>query len=369
MGLTISYNEHMKILVLGGTGTMGKDLVNFLASRKEEVYVTSRRQRMSNDENIHYIQADAMNIETIAGLLETHYDCVVDFMYYKTNQFQERAETLLGNTEQYIFLSSCRVYAESKGIITEDSPRLLDVSTDTDFLATDEYPLAKAREENILIESGKNNWTIVRPYITYNSDKLQMGFYEKEMWLSRLLESRTIVFPNDIKSQQTTMMHGRDVAQAICDIIGKSNCYGQIYNISYNGDRMTWGEVLNVYINVFEQVTGIHPKIQYVDNCEEIAYVSKRKYQAIYDRLYNRAFDSEKIASVSPNIKDAISMKEGLEKALVDFLNGPRIFGPRNWVYEGYIDRVAHEHTSLALVQGYKNKIKYSLARYAGIYM
>ena len=66
--------------------------------------------------------------------------------------------------------------------------RLLDVSHDSIYLKTDEYALAKARQEDILRKSGKNNWTIIRPYITYSESRLQLGVLEKEAWLYRALK-------------------------------------------------------------------------------------------------------------------------------------------------------------------------------------
>ncbi len=55
------------------------------------------------------------------------YDAIVDCMGYSTQKFNERYRMMLDNTSQYIFLSSYRVYADSKGLITETTPRLLDV--------------------------------------------------------------------------------------------------------------------------------------------------------------------------------------------------------------------------------------------------
>ena len=54
-----------------------------------------------------------------------------------------------------MFLSSSRVYASQESPIREDSMRLLDVSHDSIYLKTDEYALAKARQEDILRKSGK----------------------------------------------------------------------------------------------------------------------------------------------------------------------------------------------------------------------
>lgn len=92
-----------------------------------------------------------------------------------------------------MFLSSARVYASSDMPITEDSPLILDMTDDKMYLRTDEYALAKARQEKFLKELG-NNFTIVRPYITFNQNRFQLGVQEKEMWLYRALRGRSIFF-------------------------------------------------------------------------------------------------------------------------------------------------------------------------------
>ena len=163
----------MIILVLGGTGAMGSPLVKML-SHSNVVYVTSRKQHLSTS-NVKYIQGDAKNIEFLTRVLqERKYDAIVDFMVHGIEAFREISPIMLDNTKQYVFISSARVYAQSEEPITENTPRLLDVSTDQQYLQTNEYALAKAREENVLLESNRNNYTIVRPSITYNTYRLQL---------------------------------------------------------------------------------------------------------------------------------------------------------------------------------------------------
>lgn len=164
----------MYILVLGGTGAMGKPLVKAL-SKENMVYVTSRSSHKSIG-NIKYLQGNARNKDFLNEALSIHYwDAIVDFMVYPEDEFKENLSNFLDNTKQYIYISSARVYAESSNLITEDTPRLLDVSKDKEFLKTNEYALAKAREEDLLRKSGRTNYTIVRPSITYNTDRLQLG--------------------------------------------------------------------------------------------------------------------------------------------------------------------------------------------------
>ena len=145
----------MNILVLGGTGAMGVHLVELLSQRGDAVWVTSRRERPSR-KNVTYVRGDAHDNDFLQTLLVgRRWDAIVDFMVYRTGEFRHRMPQLLAATAQYVFLSSSRVYADSAEPITEDSPRLLDVSTDATYLKTDEYALAKARQENALREEIK----------------------------------------------------------------------------------------------------------------------------------------------------------------------------------------------------------------------
>lgn len=159
------------VLVLGGTGAMGVALVKIL-SEKYAVSVTSRSKRDSSP-NIRYIEGDAQNINFLKSVLkEQKWVAVVDFMVRNIDNLRDALPLLLDSTDQYIFISSARVYAESNTPITEKTPRLLDISTDKEYLSTNEYALAKAREENLLFDSDKNNFTIIRPSITYNDYRL-----------------------------------------------------------------------------------------------------------------------------------------------------------------------------------------------------
>ena len=188
----------MKVLILGGTGAMGLHLVDFFKKTNAEVFVTSRKSRMS-ERNVKYIHGNARDFNFIQDLLTNSWDVIVDFMVYNTITFQKHIDLILNATSHYIFLSSSRVYADTKEeLISESSSRLLDVIDDENYLSTDDYALTKARQEEVLKKSKKLNWTIVRPYITYSENKFQLGVFEKEDWLYRALKGRTIVFSYEI---------------------------------------------------------------------------------------------------------------------------------------------------------------------------
>lgn len=352
----------MDILILGGTGAMGKYLTDILsADKKNKIYVTSRKKYESKN-NILFLHGNAHDNIFLNKILEKiKYDVIVDFMVYSELEFKERAEKLLKSTNQYIFLSSSRVYADAE-IIKENSPKLLDILKDAEYLKTDEYALSKARQENILKNSNYNNWTIVRPYITYSNERLQLGVFEKEQWLFRALRGKTILFFKDIAEKKTTLTYGEDVAIGICKLIGNKNSLKKAVHIT-TSENIFWKEVLKIYSDVLEKETGKKVKIHLMNN--SIYYQNTlNKYQVKYDRLYNRLFDNSFITELSENSILYISAEEGLKKCLSEFLNGKRNFREIDWLFEGFADKMTREKTTLKEVPGIKNQIKYLIGRY-----
>ncbi len=348
----------MNILILGGTGTMGTYLVEQLAVPSNYIVVTSRSVKVSENPNIKYIKGNARDINFLNEVLQEQYDVIVDFMIYTTKEFEDRCDLFLSNTSQYVFLSSARVYAESNKPLTEKSPRLLDISEDKEYLNTDEYALAKARQEDVLTCNKKKNWTIIRPYITYNSSKLQLGTYEKEYWLYRALHNRPIVLSKDIKENLTTLTYGKDVSKGICTLINNKKALGEIFQIT-TSDNLTWGEVLECYLKVIEKEYAFKPNVKWIENSTE------NNYQFKYDRIFNRIFDSKKITTLT---KDELKFKEpllGLEKCLVEFIKEGQSFHEIDWTLEAKKDKICGVYTPLSEIHSHKGKIKYVLFRFA----
>lgn len=344
----------MNILVLGGTGSMGVPLVKEL-SKEHIVYVTSRSRRESNG-NVRYIQGNAKNKDFLAEILTMlQWDAVIDFMIHSIDSLRELTPLFLDNTKQYVFISSSRVYAESEEKITEETPRLLDVSNDGEYLQTNEYALAKAREEDILLKSGKNNFTIIRPTITYNTYRLQLGVLEKENWLYRALNGRSIVFSDDIIDKVTTMTLGDDVSKGIASIIGKEKALGEIFHIT-SPISLPWCEVLSIYKIVLEKHLGRRVPVIMTKKSINLKF-KWRIYQVIYCRYFNRTFDNSKIGQFC-DVLSFTDPHKGLTKCLEDFLKKPK-FDNIAWDIEGINDRVAGERTPLSEIPSLGNKITY----------
>ncbi|MDY3949649.1 MAG: NAD-dependent epimerase/dehydratase family protein [Eggerthella lenta] len=343
----------MRILVLGGTGAIGFHVCRLLAEAGYEVVVTSRRQRDSNVLGISYVVGNAKRRDFLDAVLCERWDAVLDFMVWSTAEFRERCESFLSSAEQYLFVSSYRVYADSS-VITEDSPRLLDVINDPEYLATDEYALAKARCENMLFESGRSNWTIVRPAITYDGGgRLQLGVMESEAWLARAVAGIPVPFPREMLSKQATMSGGGDVARMIAALVGNPQAYGESFTVS-SSDHMSWSDVAETYRTVlpFDLVEVA------LSDYERIYGAA---YQIRYDRMCDRVIDNGKILRATGILEDSlVSMRDGLAGALRDFLATDSPFPVRAGL-SGRLDRLVGGFPSLGGVS--KDGIA-SLAKY-----
>lgn len=347
------------ILIFGGTGAMGEYLVNILSQSEDtKIFVTTRKKRNSKNENVFYVEGDAKNDTFLSEIIcREKWDCIVDFMVYSTDEFKNRVNLLLNSTEQYIFLSSSRVYANSEVPITEDSPRLLDVCNDNEYFATDEYALTKARQENILFDSQRKNWTIIRPYITYSEQRLQLGVLEKELWLYAALNCGVLVFSQDIAIHKTTLTFGYDVARSIAALIFNEKAYSQAFHIT-TSQSIYWKEVYDIYSKVLKK-----HNVPFENVMKEKTHRLENggKYQVIYDRYYDRVFDN---SSISKFIDTSTFTRPeiGLEKCLEEFLSKPEF---RYFSIDSIMGllRGTKGNLSLKNIDGIKNKIKYLLIK------
>lgn len=344
----------MEVLLLGGTGAMGVHVSNLLAQSGAHVTVTSRKKRVDK-ENITYVVGNAKDMAFLETLCQTHWDAILDFMVYTVESLQERIDLLLSSTAQYIFFSSARVYADQKEPIREDAPRLLDACDDAAYLQTNEYALEKARQENVLFACDKKNWTIVRPSLTYGEERLQLGVYEKENWLYRALHGRSIVFSNDLTEKCYTLTYAGDVAKGIVALVGSEQALGEAYHIVVD-KAYTWNDILAVYVETLEKVTGKTPRVVFTDTSTNLQ-LPRAKYQVLYGRYFNRTFDNAKIRAFT-DTSSWVDAKEGLAACLTSFLENPVFLGI-DWAKEGLIDRAAKEWTPLKEIPGIKRKLIY----------
>ena len=301
-----------KILLLGGTGALGEYLVDELIRTNHSVYITSRNKH-SNYGNIKFLHGNAKEDTFLNGILKDTYDCIVDFMIWPTSIFKEKIKKIITKTDHYIYLSSYRAYADADmKPLSEDSPLLIDVCTDNEYLKTDEYALAKGREEQILKDSSYNNYTILRPAITFSKSRFQIGTLEASSIIPRTIRKQPLLLPRDMIMKRAAVSWAGDVGRMMAFLLGKDRAKQEIFNVA-TAESHTWGEIATYYHNII----GTN-----IILCDLDSYIKvvRGPYQVRYDRMLNRLVDNSKILNFMGISNDTlIPIKDALKKELKNF--------------------------------------------------
>lgn len=308
-----------KILVIGGTGNMGKPLVKSLAEGGHSVSVVCRRkvgeedlQRLAGNGGGYYF-GDAKDKQFMDGVLNRHYDAIVDFCIYSSREFRERVGVFLDKTDQYVCLSSAAVYADIPTPKNESSPRYMEIDPPKEGTAKwSWYCYEKARIEDMLLNSGKHNWTIVRPGITMNANHVGWGLWWNENWIGRVIRGRKVVVEKDMMDFRFSLSSGPQVASLIGSIIGNPNALGDVFNVC-SGEVWSWRRLLDAYWSIFSK-HGINLKIQYIDSRDLLRKNPQYEYVYKRARLLDRVFTNDKIFSIIPRIPVERNMTERLEE-------------------------------------------------------
>ena len=240
-----------KVLVIGGSGTMGRYLCPLLAEKGYEVHAIVGEIQKEQD-GIRYFFANALDNDVLESFLKQGYDGVVDFMWYRNFAlYESRYKMFLKYTSHYFVLSSYRVYADSDTALTENSPRLAEALDPCDpWHRASGYAQNKHRMEDLLLAEKDPNWTIRRPTVVYGPGRLPLLTWSKNEVLLRAWAKKKMVLPRVALDKKTTMVWGEDVAKMIANLMFLPEAKGEIYNVA-TAETLTWGEVAEHYQKTF----------------------------------------------------------------------------------------------------------------------
>lgn len=183
-----------KLLILGGTNFIGRNLVESLVAKSEyEICLLNRQQ--SNAQlfpELAKIKADRLK-EDLGEITQTNWDAVIDLSCY----FPKALASVLGQLkghEHYIFISTCSVYENSNLKLrfrNEEAPILSCSSEQATDSAPQSYGARKAECERMLKHSG-HPYTIFRPALVFGPhDPTDRLYY----WLYQVKKTEQLLMP------------------------------------------------------------------------------------------------------------------------------------------------------------------------------
>lgn len=331
----------IKVLMLGGTGAIGQSILSVIGGNQDySISITSRTVRKPDFCNVRYICGNANDLSFINQFEDNSFDVLIDFMNYRNENLIRNIRKLLSIASQYIFLSSARVYDNSQNSIDESCTLLLNTTGDAEFKTSGTYAVKKAYQEELVKKYGGDKVTIIRPYKTYSSDRLQLGEYEIKHWLLRMLKEKPIVINKNMLSKYTSLTDGIDVAKGIVGLINREEAFGETFQI-VTDESMTWNDILILYVEELRKV-GIEPKVYLSDSTDPIDKLFENGYQMPYDILFDRRFNSRKIAGITDITYQKMDI--GLRKSISEYI---KCFDQQSFsqtIYDDVVDKFVSDN-------------------------
>ena len=244
---------HKTILVIGGTYFIGRIFARLAARTGNYLLHTVNRGRYPlKDDGITQITCDRHDTETLARLLRgKEWDAVVDFCAYEPGDISSLLQTIPGRTGQYIYISTCSVYAPG-GVYpkSEASPHLEGGGGDPGL----EYAFKKSvlEKEAVPACTAKGaHLTILRPAFVYGP----LNYAPREAYyFDRLLRREPIPVPLDATGR-FQFVYVKDIARAIMACIANPAAYDEDFILSAP-DRLDYAS----YLDVLASVHGRRPE-------------------------------------------------------------------------------------------------------------
>lgn len=314
----------MKILFLGGTGRLSKDVARLALETGNEVYLLTRgsenRRRFVADE-YNMLYADVRNpdvcSEKIRGL---YFDVVVDFLSYDVNNLINKLGILEKHYNQYVFISSATAYKPNQGIIREADA----VLGNPDWKYANDKVLCECYLKEYFAGKGDIQYTIIRPYVTYGNTRVPypiVPFNNFEEWsLVERIKQRKYIPVMDNNKMRTTVTHTRDFAKGLVGAFQNGLAYGQDFHIT--DDRTTtWEEILDV----LGECLNINPNKLYMPMAFICEYLPQYRELLQADKGNEWIFDNSKIKKAVPSFACTTGIESGLREMLEFYEQNPTL--------------------------------------------
>lgn len=311
----------MKILMIGGTGTISMAITKKLVKDGEEVYLLNRGSRTSElPDGVKLIQVD---INDEAAVLEKigdmKFDAVCEFIGFVPEQLERDYRLFKDKTKQYIYISSASAYHKPVADyrITEGTALANPYwEYSRNKIACEDYLMKLYREEKFPV-------TIVRPSHTYDDRSVPLGVHGDKgsfQVLKRMMEGKPVILHGDGTSLWT-MTHNSDFAKGFAGLIGNPHTIGEAFQIT-NDETLTWNQIYQCIADAL----GVEFKPYYVSS-EFLAAVSDYDFTGslIGDKACSVVFDNTKLKKAVPEFKADVHFEKGIRATIENVLSKPEL--------------------------------------------
>lgn len=327
----------MKILLIGGTGTISSAITRQLAEGGHELWLLNRGNRKNEvPANVRQVICDINDeAEVMRQTGAEVFDAVCEFIGFLPSQVERDIRLFTGRTRQYVYISSASAY---------NKPAASHVITEGTTLANPywEYSRNKIACEELLMRTYREAGfpvTIVRPSHTYCERGVPVSVHgPKGSWqvLKRMMEGKPVLIQGD-GSSLWTLTWNEDFARGFIGLLGNPKAIGEAFQIM-SDEQLTWNQVYQSVANAL----GVTFKPYYVSS-EFLAAVSPKAYDftgnLLGDKSVTVVFDCTKLKRAVPGFCATTRFDEGVRRCVAYLQSHPEL-QEEDPEFDAWCDRV-----------------------------
>ena len=313
----------MRILMIGGTGTISSAITRQLAESEHELWLLNRGNRQAKlPAGVKQIVADVEDEQLVTKKLgDMTFDVVCEFIGFLPEQVARDIRLFRGRTRQYVYISSASAYNKpARSYIINEGTTLANPHWEysRNKIACEELLMKHYREEGFPV-------TIIRPSHTYCERAVPLGVHGlKGSWqvVKRMMEGRPVLIQGD-GSSLWTMTWNEDFAQGFIGLLGNPHAIGEAFQIM-NDETLTWTQIYQTVANVL----GVELKPYYVSS-SFLAEVAPKAYDLegglLGDKAVSVVFDCSKLKRAVPGFQARVRFEEGIRRTIDHILKHPEL--------------------------------------------
>ena len=309
----------MKVLFIGGTGTISMAISRLLLSQGHTLYLLNRGNRNTGlSGNLIELKADINDEAAVSDLIrDLDFDVVADFIAFVPEQLKRDYRLFGGKTRQFIYISSASAYQKplSDYRVSEGTPLANPYwEYSRNKIAGEEYLMRLYREEGFPV-------TIIRPSHTYDERSVPLGVHGKNgsySVIQRMREGRPVIIHGDGTSLWT-LTHNSDFARAFVGLMGNVHAIGEAVQIT-SDESLTWNQIYGIIADSLGvKLNAIHVSSEFLDACGDYDFAGS----LLGDKANTVVFDNNKLKRLVPGFTATVRADQGIRDTIAYVLSHP----------------------------------------------
>ena len=299
----------MKVLFVGGTGTISSACSRLAVERGIDLYLFNRgKTARPVPQGAHLLRGDIRDRASAEDVLAGHrFDVVVNWVSFTPEHVEADIDLFRDRTGQYVFISSASAYQKPPASlpITESTP------LDNPYW---DYSRAKIACEERLLQAYRADRfpiTIVRPSHTY--DRTRLPVYGRYTVIDRMRKGKKVIVHGDGTSLWV-LTHHQDFARGFVGLLGNQRAIGESFHIT-SDELLSWNQIFTI----LARAAGVEPRLIHVPSEAIAAFDPEWGAGLLGDKAHSVIFDNTKIKRMVPDFAATIPFSRGAEEILAWF--------------------------------------------------